>query len=398
MNSKLKTALVIAIAILATLGICALSLWMGPEVGDETSQPTQENSAISTESTTNKEVENDEQTETTTTVSTQKAEVSVPTKPSATENQSTTNSKVTTTTQNKTTFKPITTTTTTKTEITNSDTVFDTYLSFVSNIQSGVYSLAKEPNSLETLNTTCSCNIQFYGDFKDGLVKMTINGKQHQHKWSSNSIAVSDVNADAYYAKSNQSVSGSMSGISGNEIGNSLNGNNSVSGENNDTTSGTQALPANDSQTLYACKECGFVKGLNFIFIHLPQATHGHGWSWKNQPASPDTDVHTWKCGCTLLGDYYQGNFEIIITGIMSDGVNDIPLAHSHSWHQEKPKATTTKANSGGNSGVVGGGSTGVPPCQTCSFRRWTSSDGFQRTIQFKCPKTGQLHQIIANG
>ena len=266
--------------------------------------------------------------------------------------------------------------------VSKDDTAFDTYETFLTNVvNSQSFSLTEEPSNLSALNSSCDCNIKFSGDLENGSVTVRIGKENHSHSWGTSS-------------STSQSQSKKQTQSSGVSIGNSIS--------------------SSQGQIIKVCEECGFIKGTNFIFVKLPNKSHGHGWSWPNktpendkkpsQEKEPDNEiVKKCKCNYTFKGNYDEGNLTVIISG----------QKHSHNWKTTTSKTTTTtpskkpldnslsegigqtpelngSSNTANNkkadgiSSSVSVGMVGVPPCSTCGFRRYDNIYG-DKIITFRC-------------
>ncbi len=186
MKWDIKAILTLIAILVVGAAVCILALMMGPDIDEDSSSVLPENTTVSTLPTeagsneNSSENSDDFKDEVANTTTNNKTDNMTTANSEPTQNNSSVTTTTNGTTSNKTTSKVTTTTTkkaptTTKTQTTiNSNTTFATYLAFVSDIQSGVYSLSQEPSALKELTPSCSCGIQFTGNFKDGSVKMVL--------------------------------------------------------------------------------------------------------------------------------------------------------------------------------------------------------------------------------
>lgn len=273
---------------------------------------------------------------------------------------------------------------------TKDDTIFNSYESFLTqSVNAQDFSFGSEPKNLSALqSSSCDCKIKFSGDLKNGNISVTINGKTHGHGWSTST-----------------SYSSSQSNTSSSSLSNGL----TYAG----STGVSHSVGTSQSQMLTPCDECGFVMGKNFIYIKLPDKSHGHGWSW---PTNEKT-----KCNCLdyIVGDYDNGSFSIIVN-------NTVPAPtspnHFHSWSSQVPtfkshsisnsvsSSWSEGSSSASVSASIGTSSThtqnwsvsetytsssmsGNPPCNDCGFRRYENKYG-NKVITFKCLEGNGTHTI----
>lgn len=271
------------------------------------------------------------------------------------------------------------------------DTMFNSYETFLKEtVETETFSLKEVPSNLSSLNSVCDCNIVFSGDLKNGSVSVKIGNENHTHGWGTTSSKSETKNSTLNHSAS--------VGIS---VG--------------------QSISNSSGQVIDVCDKCGFVKGNNFIFIKLPNKSHGHGWSWPNKTPNenikptpkPEIDSkpeqsQNCKCGYYLIGDYDNGSLTVKINGKehshswssstsksissdLKDSINNFPSSNQGispwtSTSTSKGKSESTSESYGTIGGASSIGMTGVPPCTFCGFRRYSNIYG-DKIITFRCQK-----------
>ena len=217
------------------------------------------------------------------------------------------------------------------------DTAFASYQEFYSaQVESKNYSFSAIPDSASKLKESCSCNITFSGSITNGSVSMKINGKNHEHSWK------------------------------------------------------TASLMNVGSTMLSSCETCGFVKGDNFIYVKIPSANHGHGWSWPTETIIDLPDFCA--CGYEINGNYTKGS--VFITrrnGTMHGHVwgGDMSIYGEGSIESEiKDYASNSqslgKTETAEMTEIVTYPNRG---CQECGFRRYTiaTTRGIKGVVSIGC-------------
>lgn len=415
-----------------------------PETEKGPSDATSTNSA---ETSTNKDENSNQTTNSTNSSSTQQTTDSNSRPVVSTDSTNKKNDKPNSTSSSTTTNT--TTSSTTNSTTVKDNTVFDSYAAFASSISSDNYTSAKAPN-LSNIKTSCKCGIKLSGDIDNGSI--TIASLNHGHTWSTN-ISLGMQGYPDYNGNSG------ITPYSSDKIDSVNNGKSSSTGVLNSQTGGSagvanpqtggSATSSGVTETIFsACKTCGFIKGDNFIFIKLPNADHGHGWSWPiaDKEILQKKEKYTWKqCTCTLYGNFDEG---FVRFSVFSKKNDKIVEKHTHRWGinssesapissligalqdyvnnnhknsgvsdtiekntsyaealkeyqeaaKEASKSSASKQEAISGSTSAGGSASprpnpGVSICSTCGFKRYIANNG-QKVIMFNCPTTNKQHIV----
>jgi hypothetical protein len=189
------------------------------------------------------------------------------------------------------------------------------------------------PTTMSSFNFNCDCQITLSGSIDDGAFTIIVNGKEHKHSW-----------LGSYYETCPSIEEKEEFWGSFDENGNWIGG-------------GMTQPDATDSiicgvNSIGKCSHCTFRKGIQYFFIQLQGADHGHGWTWDC------------PCGAKIIGDWDNGKYVTTVEG----------KEHYHGWGTyAKDGSTSTTCDS-----------------HLCRFRRGVDERG--KYISVGCSNPNETH------